>query len=83
MLIKEILDEIDKRGFFLYHPNLWDDNLTKELNKLLKKKEIQTINSLDIKFINEDYYYVRYDNPRKVTVYVDCGYKFLRPLHWV
>lgn len=72
-----ILETIDKKGFFVYSPNLWSDELDKELKKLCQEEIITTLKDLGIVMMNESYMYTYSDNRFNVRVENNPRYSFI------
>lgn len=54
----EILDEIVRRCFFVYSPDLWDDETDAALKELLNSELIQRLSDINPSEMNSEYTYV-------------------------
>lgn len=64
----KILEIIDQTGSFYYNPRMWNVSIDAALKELREKNEIETLSDANIRFMNEDYIFIKKGNPDNVRV---------------
>jgi hypothetical protein len=64
-----IMEIIEEKGYFLDGPDYWGNRqIENEIDYLKKEQIISSLKDEEIKFINEDYFYIKKGNPDKIIV---------------
>lgn len=66
----KILDIIDKCGSFYYSPSSWNNLMDSALEELKNTNKIETLEDAKIKFMNEEYIFIKKGNPDNVKVII-------------
>lgn len=69
----KILQIIDETGSFYYNPYMWNVLIDAALKELREENKIETLCDVNIKFMNEDFIFIKKGNPDNVKVITKGG----------
>lgn len=74
----KILQIINETGTFYYNPHImWNDSIDAALKELREENKIETLYDVNIKFMNENFTFIKKGNPDNVRVITKGGDSYL------